>query len=132
MPHYDIIASDETGRHVSVQVKAATRGSWQFGKMTDFCEITFDGQRQIVGAPKACPVRGLVMVFVQIAETGSDRFCICTWHELRDLLIRHHRAYLEKYQGVRPKKWDSLHCGIKADDLVPFQDRWDTVEENLA
>jgi Holliday junction resolvase-like predicted endonuclease len=30
VPHYDIIASDETGRHVSVQVKASRGTSWQF------------------------------------------------------------------------------------------------------
>ena len=38
VPHYDIIASDETGRHVSVQVKSSRSASWQFvrfGVMSD-------------------------------------------------------------------------------------------------
>jgi transposase InsO family protein len=29
--HYDIIAFDETGRHVSIQVKSSRSTSWQFG-----------------------------------------------------------------------------------------------------
>ena len=52
VPHYDIIASDENGRHVSVQVKTTRSGSWQFGDMSIFCDITFDGKRQIVAAQK--------------------------------------------------------------------------------
>src|SRR5262249_39805385 len=31
VPHYDIIASNEHGKHVSVQVKASRGSSWQFG-----------------------------------------------------------------------------------------------------
>jgi len=42
VPHYAIIASDETGRHVSVQVKACRGSSWQFGNITQFCGITVD------------------------------------------------------------------------------------------
>ena len=30
VPHYDIVASDAKGRHVSIQVKASRSGSWQF------------------------------------------------------------------------------------------------------
>src|SRR5690606_28475587 len=74
VPHYDIIASDESGRHVSVQVKASRGASWQFGNMTLYCDITFDGTRQVLGKKKPCPVRGLVMVFVRISEDGNDRF----------------------------------------------------------
>jgi Holliday junction resolvase-like predicted endonuclease len=56
VPHYDIIASDEKGRHVSVQVKTSRGGSWQFGNMSIFCDISFQGKRQIVGSVKKCPV----------------------------------------------------------------------------
>ena len=41
VPHYDIVASDEVDRHVSVQVKASRGGTWQaatsigfFGRLT--------------------------------------------------------------------------------------------------
>lgn len=40
VPHYDIIASDESGRHVSVQVEASRSSSWQFGDISRFCEYS--------------------------------------------------------------------------------------------
>ena len=74
VPHYDIIASDELGRNVSVQVKAGRGESWQFGDIRQYCEITFDGKRQLVGKPKNCPIRRLVVAFVRITKDGNDRF----------------------------------------------------------
>ena len=48
VPHFDILAADEEGRSVSVQVKASNSDSWQFS-LGRFCEIRFAGSRQIVG-----------------------------------------------------------------------------------
>ena len=131
VPHYDIIASDEDGRHVSVQVKACRGGSWQFANIKQYCDLTFDEKQQIVGKAKPCPVRRLVMTFVTIQEDGQDRFYVLTWEVLRDLLIRHHRDYLAKHDGTRPKRWDSLHSAITEKDLLPFRDKWETIEKNL-
>jgi hypothetical protein len=131
VPHYDIIASDEYGRHVSGQVKASRGTSWQFGNITEYCDITFDGKRQVVGKAKRCPVQRLVVTFVKIDEGGSDRFYILTWQRLRDLLVKHHKAYLEKHGGIRPRRWDSLHCAILEQSLCPYQDKWETIEKNL-
>ncbi len=71
VPHYDIIASDEAGQHVSVQVKASRGTSWQFGNIKLYCDITFDGKKQVVGNKKLSPVRGLVMSFVSPSLTGK-------------------------------------------------------------
>jgi hypothetical protein len=131
VPHYDIIASDEAGRHVSVQVKASRGPSWQFGNIKLYCNIAFDGNRQIIGDREPCPVRGLVMAFVRIADDGSDRFFILPWERLRDILVGLHKAYLAKHNGTRPKKWDSLHCAIAESDLEPYWNKWDTIEKNL-
>lgn len=131
VPHYDIIASDEAGRHVSVQVKASRGPSWQFGNITHYCDITFDGQQQILGTAKDCPVRGLIMAFVRLGDTGSDRFYVLPWETFRDLLVEHHRAYLKKHDGIRPKKWGSLHAAISEHLLEPYRDKWDIVGEYL-
>jgi len=131
VPHYDIIASDEAGRHVSVQVKTSRGATWQFGNMTHYCDITFDGKRQILGAGKDCPVRGLIMAFVRIQGDREDRFYILPWETLRDLLMEHHRAYLLRHDGIRPKKWDSLHAAISEEVLEPYRDGWDIVQEYL-
>ena len=131
VPHYDIIASDETGRHVSVQVKAARGGSWQFGDITHYCDIKFKGQRQLVGKPRPYPVRRLVVVFVTLGKERDDRFYILTWQRLRDLLVRHHVAYLRKHGGIRPKQWKSMHSAIVEKSLLPYRDKWKTIERNL-
>jgi hypothetical protein len=131
VPHYDIIASNEAGRHVSVQVKASRHPSWQFGDIAKYCKISFRGERQIVGRPVQCPVRGLVVVFVMIGVTGNDQYFILTWRAMRDLLIRAHKAYLARHHGKRALKWDSLHAALKRKVLEPFRDRWDVIEKNL-
>ena len=131
LPHYDIIASDETGRHVSVQVKASRGGSWQFGDVRHFFDITLNGKRQVVGKPKPCPVRRLIVVFVSIAEDGNDRFYILPWQRLRDLLMKTHVAYLGKHGGVRPKQWESMHSAIVEKALLRYRDQWRTIERNL-
>ena len=131
VPHYDIVASDEVGRHVSVQVKASRGGSWQFAKVTNYFDVTFSGKRQIVGKGKPCPVQRLVVVFVRVDREGNDRFYILTWQKLRDLLVKAHNMFLEKHDGVRPKRWDSLHCAISEKHLYAYEDKWNTVEKNL-
>jgi hypothetical protein len=131
VPHYDIIASDEAGRHVSVQVKASRGASWQFGNISLYCDIKFDGERQVVGDRKPCPVQRLIMVFVMVADDGNDRFYVLPWERLRDILVDHHEAYLAKHNGTRPKKWDSLHCAISVIDLESYRDQWDVVERSL-
>jgi hypothetical protein len=131
VPHYDIIASDEAGRHVSVQVKASRGSSWQFANIKYYCNITFDGKRQVVGKPMPCPVLRLIMTFVKIQETGNDSFYILPWESMRDLLIDHHKTYLARHDGIRPKKWDSMHAAISEEALRPYQDKWDTIEKSL-
>jgi hypothetical protein len=131
VPHYDIVASDEAGRHVSVQVKAIRGGSWQFANITNYCYITFSGKRQIVGKAKPCPIQRLVVALVKIEADGKDRFYILTWQQLRDLLMEAHKIFLEKHGGVRPRSSKSLHCAISEDSLHAYRDKWDTVEKNL-
>jgi hypothetical protein len=131
VPDYDIIASNEKGKHVSVQVKASSGSSWQFGDVSRFFEISYKGKRQIVGRPKQCPVQCLVVVFVAIGAKGDDRFYILTWRTLRNFLWKGHKAYLAAHGGMRPKKWDSLHGAILENVLTPHLDRWDVVKKCL-
>ena len=131
VPHYDIIASDEKGRHVSVQVKAVRGSCWQFADISHYCDITFDGETQIVGRAKKCPVRDLVVVFVKLDEDRADRFYVLQWVTLRDRLVRKHKEYLRKHNGRRPKRWDSKHTAILEKDLAPYRNNWDIIEENL-
>jgi hypothetical protein len=131
VPNYDIIASNEHGKHVSVQVKASRGSSWQFSDITRFCEISFKGKCQVLGRLKPSPVRRLIVVFVVIEANRADRYYILTWRTLRGMLVRGHKAYLAKRNGMRAEKWDSLHSAISEKALKPYRDSWDIVEGNL-
>jgi hypothetical protein len=131
LPYYDIIASNEKGKHVSVQVKASRVSSWQFGDITKFFDISFKGKHQIVGRRIRCPIQRLVVVFVRIDANGADQYHILPWRRLRDLIAKGHKAYLGKHGGMRAEKWDSLHGAISEKDLMPYKDKWTTIERNL-
>ena len=72
VPHYDIIASNEEGRHLSIQVKTISGSSWQFARIDHYVEIRFEDRVQIVGKIHPSPVENLIYVFVKLAEYGSD------------------------------------------------------------
>jgi Holliday junction resolvase-like predicted endonuclease len=131
VPHYDIIASDEKGKHVSVQVKSARVGSWQFGDISQFVKITFRGKRQVVGRAKRSPVRGLICVMVRLGKYGEDKFYVLPWVKLRDMLVKNHKRFLGRVKGVRPRRWDSLHCAIAEKSFALFENRWDYIEKGL-
>jgi hypothetical protein len=131
VPDYDIIASTENGKHISVQVKTVTGSSWQFGNITRYVEIELREPVQKVGKTLPSPVDNLVYVFVLLREYGNDRFFICTWDELCEILATHHKEYLAKHDGVRPKQWKSLHAAIKTSHIEHFEDRWKLVKELL-
>jgi len=130
VPHFDIIAADEEGKHVFIQVKAGRASSWQLD-IRQFCEISFEGKRQTIGAMKPCPVIGRLMVFVKIDPDRKDCHYICKWEQLRDLLVKGHMAFLGRHDGTRPKRWDSMHSAIAESALAPFLDQWNVVTAGL-
>jgi len=130
VPHHDIIASTEEGRHISVQVKTINSTNWQLS-IDKFVEIEFEGYKQIVGKIQPSPVKNLIFVFVKLGEYGSDRFYICTWSELCKILSKNHSSYLKKHNGERPKRWDSMHTALSEMDISDFENRWDLVEKML-
>jgi len=131
VPHYDIIASTESGKHISVQVKTISGSTWQFARADLFIEVTFKGKSQIVGKCLPSPVEDLIFVLVKLESYGTDRFYICTWSELAEIVSKNHSEYLKKHNGIRPKKWDSLHIAISENHISHFKDRWDLIKKHL-
>jgi hypothetical protein len=131
VPHYDIVASDDTGRHVSVQVKTSNGPSWQFA-LDRFCHVQFRGDQQIIGNGLPAPVRRLVVVLVLIGDgRTADRFFICSWLQLRSALIRSHSGWLKEHGGRRPKNPKSLHSALVLARIVTFENCWDTIRHSL-
>ena len=132
VPDYDIIATDRRGRHVSVQVKASNSESWQFN-ILKFCQLTFKGNRQIMGSPHRLRIRGLVVVFVIISRDPKerDRFFILEWTRLRNIIVSAHRAWLNAHNGIRPRNPKSLHTAINVSQILRYENCWDVISRNL-
>lgn len=130
VPDYDIVATDADFRSVLVQVKAITGSSWQFD-IRRFVEVVLDGKRQIVGRPIKLK-RDIVCVLVALTDYGSDRFYILRLSDLQRILATHHKQYLKKHGGVRPKRFDSFHIALKEASLADFRDNWGLVDEALS
>lgn len=127
--HFDVIASGPGG-YVPIQVKAKRTGDWQLD-IQDFAEVTFDGDRQLIGTPKREPLPGLLFVFVDLKSYGSDGFFVIGWVELRDRIVEGHRRWLATHGGKRPKNPRSTHTAIGVEELADRRDRWDLITECL-
>jgi hypothetical protein len=131
VPHYDIIASGQSGGHVAVQVKAINGHAWQFDirKFMD-AHMDEDGKHQILGDQQPEPFPELMCVLVvlkkteQDEKTEQDRFFILEWKELQNLLVRSHTEYLSNHNFVRPRKPDSFHAALRISDVEPFENKW--------
>ncbi len=129
VPDFDIVASNESGLHVSVQVKTISGSNWQF-TIKRFCDISFEGTKQIIGDAKPCPIEQLVCVMVILRDEG-DTFFVLPWTRLRDIVIEDYREYLTRLGGTRPRKPRSLHCALSPERLERYKDNWDLVKESL-
>jgi len=110
VPHYDIVAVDESGAQVLLQVKTILGNSWQFN-VGRFAQITFEGRRQVIGDRTPEPYPGLLCVLVQLRPMGTthqDRFFIMPWTELCRLIIDLHSQTLQRCGGIRPRR-DTEH-----------------------
>jgi hypothetical protein len=131
VPDFDLIATDYEGRSCPIQVKTIRGRAWQFS-IDKFVEITFDGNKQLIGDKKPLPIPQLVCVFVLAAEKyGEDQFYVMEWAKVQDILIANHKRWLDAHGGVRPKRPDSLHCSIVQSDLQDFKDNWSIISSRL-
>ena len=130
VPHYDIIASNSTGRHQAIQVKAVLGNAWQFD-IRDFVDVKLDGKRQTLGRPTPAAYPGLICIFVRLRKHGTDEFYIMTWEDLQKIAIDHHREYLARHGGVRPKKFDSFHAAIRPEMMREHLNKWGVLERKL-
>lgn len=131
VPNYDILAADDHGNTIPIQVKAVRQGGWSFS-VDDFVEVRFEGPQQVFGRRRPPPVSGLMYVLVLIGEKyGDDRFFMISWKELRDLIVKGHKTYLRKHGGVRPRNPESLHTQVRVKTVERFEGKWEKIGDAL-
>jgi hypothetical protein len=111
-------------------VKAITRHAWQFDIRT-VVNMRLDGTRQVMGAPTRPPSPDLVCVFVRLWKYGADEFYVMTWKDFQKIAMDHHREYLARHDGIRPKKYDSFHAAIRPEMMAEHRDKWGVLESRF-
>jgi len=132
VPDYDIVAISKEGGTALVQVKAIRGGSWQFANARIFLNIEQKGKRQVPGRKTSAKHPNLVFVFVLLDSYGKDRFFVLKWVDLQSLIAEGYRANIKRLGGIRPKKYDSYHAGLKPERLEKYEDKWEIIDEVLA
>lgn len=131
VPHYDIIASGQSGGHVAVQVKAINGVTWQFD-IRKFADVQMgDGNRQVFKGLQPEPFPELICVLVALGESAPDRFFVLGWDELRKVLADGYAKYLSKHNFVRPRAPESFHTALSILEAEPFENRWDKILERV-
>jgi hypothetical protein len=127
VPHFDVLAAAEDGKHFSIQVKTTNGKSWQFDARS-FLKIEFKGNRQVIGrAALREPVPDLLCVLVMVEAQMPDRFFVLRWTELRRIIATKYRAYLGKHAGKRPRSPGSCHTKADLPEVAQFEGAWDRV-----
>lgn len=126
VPLFDLVAADEGGFTIPIQVKAINGFSWQY-KADAFLEIEIIDGFQHVRGKKQLLNPALVCVYILLApEEREDEFFIFS---LRDLQEHTFSVYKSR---KRPKNPTSTHCAVWPKDLTLFRNNWDLVQQSFA
>lgn len=124
VPLFDLLAADQRGFTIPVQVKTINGGSWQYQADT-FLEIEILDGFQHVRGRKPLLNPDLVCIFILLQKDEKDEFYVLSHHDLQQLTF-------ERYKSRRrPKKPDSLHCALWPRDLQDFRDRWQLISDTF-
>lgn len=130
IPDFDILAIGETlKRTIPIQVKTIRKGGGWQSTATQWMYIEFDGDSQIIKGKKKIENPSLIYIMVELGKKyGEDKFFLLRKKQLQQLYYKNYQNWLKKHGGKKPRKPSSLHCAIKSDVLIKYQDNWDILE----
>ena len=123
VPAFDLLAANEHGKAIPIQVKAISGPSWQFNARS-FLRINIKDGFQRVQGLRSDVDPSLVCVLVRLVAPGADEFYTLTFGELQ-------RIFKGKYKSrARPKNPESTHCALWPEEAAPYLG-WSAVEAAL-
>jgi hypothetical protein len=138
VPGFDVLAANDAGRIVRVQVKASKSHEWgtQAG---EWMKITIDGDKQQFHGPRQLDSPRLIYVCVAVGAVGhntntvgpQDRFFVLTAEDLQEVCIKGYSEWMEPRQWKRPKNPNSLDCRYDVVGLARFENNWALIEGHL-
>jgi len=115
-PGVDIVALNEIGDDIRVQVKSRTTGTWH--------AKTTDGQLM---TPE--PTEDYFWVFVDFTVEPPRTFVCPNWW-IRNNIYERYQSYLARHGGTRPRSPSSTHHKISLQRIEDWEDRWGLVDIN--
>jgi hypothetical protein len=115
-------------RSIPIRVKTIDHGMWQFTG-SRFMDITISSDGiQTVRRRKPPADADLVCVMVKLDEAA---FFILMLGDLHGVVCTSHERWLADHGGRRPRKPESMHCGVNREDLSPWENNWALVHRSL-
>lgn len=136
VPEFDLIVADNALNTIPIQVKT-TRGNNFPTKANLWIDIDIDetNKRQIDQGDRVIDHPDLIYVCVAMVEPDSeskDRFFILRKQDLQVICAGNYREWISKHNWQRPRNFRSLDNRYSLDNLIPFEDRWDLIDDQLS
>ena len=125
VPLFDLLAANENGFTIPIQVKAINGPSWQY-KADSFIEIEILDDFQHVRGKKQLLNPSLVCVYILLGkEEKQDEYFVFSLEDLQEHTFAVYKS------RKRPKNPTSTHCAIWPKDLAKFRDNWELIGKSF-
>jgi len=135
VPGYDVIATDERGASVPIEVKGNNGGdAWHVdgGKFLHIRYYPRSKKQRILGRKRLTHAH-TVWVFVWLGhrKDRGDRFFILTHRRVQKVVRQIYADFLRRNAGRRPQTPKSTHTAIRVAHLTPYEGSWKVVRALL-
>ncbi len=118
LPGFDILAVNQDGQTLEVQVKAIRSNSWQLNA-GQFLKVEIENGIQVVRGLQPLKSKGRLCIFIAIKGQGQDEFYVFPWAELQNILREDYK------DGPRPRNPETLHYALYPKRIAHFKDNWE-------
>lgn len=136
VPEFDLIVADEALNTVPIQVKTSRSGNWPT-RADLWIDILINDEEkaQIDRGDAEISNPELIYVCVSLAEvdsTDKDRFFVLCKSELQSICSTNYRQWMAGINWRRPRNYKSLDNRYYLENLLPFENNWKLVSQQLA
>ena len=132
VPGFDVLATDDKGRSIPIQVKTIKTGDWSFdaGSFLDI-EVDENGWQHVNGKKTQPAMQNLIYVLVLLRDDEDDKYFVLRFNTLQEYFFRTYKG------GRRPRNPKSFHCRIRlrnfeeSEVLKGSRDNWDLIMQTF-
>lgn len=135
VPEFDLIVADEHLNAIPIQVKTSRSDNWPTrANLWINLEINHQAKMQIDKGDTQLSNPNLIYVYVALAEPETnerDQFFILQKSDLQKIFCKNYRDWMNEKGWKRPQNYESLdnRCWIR--DLMPFENNWEIIAQQL-